>query len=201
MVNENKFLDATGVQHLWSKISMEDYPNNETLIAVINAIDESKADKDTLNDYYLKTEADNLHIEVLEYVDTEIAALVNAAPETLDTIGELAAAFKENQDMVQTLNEAVTYKKNIPNVITSAASNLLLSDNTEYYLTNISSLNLSYPNGNFEVWMNISLSSTGTIAITFPSSTSFIGVAPVFGNNQTWEISIKNGVTVCWRVK
>jgi hypothetical protein len=34
-----KFLDADGIQFLWSKISMEDYPNNETLIAVLNAID------------------------------------------------------------------------------------------------------------------------------------------------------------------
>ena len=42
----NKFLDEKGVQHLWSKISMEDYPNNETLIAVLNAIDETKANKD-----------------------------------------------------------------------------------------------------------------------------------------------------------
>ena len=40
-----KFLDYEGVKHLWSKISMEDYPNNETLMAVINAIDETKADK------------------------------------------------------------------------------------------------------------------------------------------------------------
>lgn len=44
----NKFLDEKGVQHLWSKISMEDYPNNETLIAVLNAIDETKANKDDL---------------------------------------------------------------------------------------------------------------------------------------------------------
>ena len=38
-----KFLDEKGVQYLWSKISMEDYPNNETLIAVLNAIDQTKA--------------------------------------------------------------------------------------------------------------------------------------------------------------
>jgi hypothetical protein len=38
-MEEKKFLDAEGVKHLWSKISMEDYPNNETLIAVLNAID------------------------------------------------------------------------------------------------------------------------------------------------------------------
>lgn len=41
-----KFLDEKGVQHLWSQLSLEDYPNNETLIAILNAIDETKADKD-----------------------------------------------------------------------------------------------------------------------------------------------------------
>lgn len=40
-----KFLDQKGVEYLWSKINMQDYPNNDTLIAVINAIDENKADK------------------------------------------------------------------------------------------------------------------------------------------------------------
>ena len=38
-------LDSNGLTHLWSKISMEDYPNNETLMAVINAIDQTKLDK------------------------------------------------------------------------------------------------------------------------------------------------------------
>ena len=39
-----KFLDYEGVKYLWSKINMQDYPNNETLMAVINAIDETKMD-------------------------------------------------------------------------------------------------------------------------------------------------------------
>jgi erythromycin esterase-like protein len=63
-----------------------------------------------LDNYYLKSEANNLHTEILDYVDNEVAALVNSAPETLDTIGELAAAFKENQDMVATLDAAITTK-------------------------------------------------------------------------------------------
>ena len=45
MSDIKKFLDYEGVKHLWSKINMQDYPNNETLMAVINAIDETKADK------------------------------------------------------------------------------------------------------------------------------------------------------------
>ena len=46
--NQKKFLDQKGVEHLWSKINMQDYPNNETLMTVINAIDETKADKSEL---------------------------------------------------------------------------------------------------------------------------------------------------------
>ena len=70
----------------------------------------SKADVASLDNYYLKSEANTLHIEILEYVDDEVAALVNSAPETLDTLGELAIAFEENKDMVETLNAAVTNK-------------------------------------------------------------------------------------------
>lgn len=45
-----KILNENGITYLWKKISLQDYPNNETLIAVLNAIDETKADKisDTL---------------------------------------------------------------------------------------------------------------------------------------------------------
>lgn len=43
-----KFLDKEGIKYLWNLISLQDYPNNETLIAVINAIDEEKADKNEI---------------------------------------------------------------------------------------------------------------------------------------------------------
>jgi len=39
-----------------------------------------------------------------EYVDTELANLVGTAPETLDTIEELATAFQENEDIIETLD-------------------------------------------------------------------------------------------------
>ena len=45
MSDIKKYLDIEGVAYLWSKLSMEDYPNNSTLVAVINAIDETKVDK------------------------------------------------------------------------------------------------------------------------------------------------------------
>lgn len=48
MADQKKFLDYEGIKHLWSKVNMQDYPNNETLMAVINAIDETKANKDEI---------------------------------------------------------------------------------------------------------------------------------------------------------
>ena len=53
---EKKFLDQFGLQYLWNKISLQDYPNNDTLITVLNAIDETKADKITLEKYLTKEE-------------------------------------------------------------------------------------------------------------------------------------------------
>ena len=46
MAIEKKFLDYEGLKYLWSKINMNDYPNNEFLMEVIEAIDETKADKE-----------------------------------------------------------------------------------------------------------------------------------------------------------
>ena len=43
-----KFLDVEGLKHLWSQISLQDYPNNDVLVAVINALDETKADRDEI---------------------------------------------------------------------------------------------------------------------------------------------------------
>ena len=44
------------------------------------------------------------------YVDEKIADLVGSAPETLDTLGELATALQENEDVINVLNQAITEK-------------------------------------------------------------------------------------------
>ena len=56
-------------------------------------------------DAYTKQETEDL-------IDDKIADLVNSAPETLDTLGELATALAENQDVVDTLNGAIGNKAN-----------------------------------------------------------------------------------------
>ena len=46
------------------------------------------------------------------YTDTKIADLINSAPTTLDTLGEIATAMEENADVVAALDAAVGTKAN-----------------------------------------------------------------------------------------
>lgn len=68
MAETKKFLDQEGVKYLWSKVAMEDYPNNETLVAVLNAIDETKADKDAVPDAY-KEYIESTHNDIQTFVN------------------------------------------------------------------------------------------------------------------------------------
>lgn len=87
-----KFLDQEGLSYLWKKLSLQDYPNNDTLVAIINAIDENKADKTT-------TEALQQAIDILNgtgdgsvkyTVADAVATIVAQAPEDFDTLKEIA---------------------------------------------------------------------------------------------------------------
>lgn len=43
-----KVLDADGIKVLFDLLSLQDYPNNDVLMAVINAIDTTKLDKNKM---------------------------------------------------------------------------------------------------------------------------------------------------------
>lgn len=47
------------------------------------------------------------------YTDTKIADLINGAPETLNTLGEIATAMANNQSVVEALEEAIGNKSNV----------------------------------------------------------------------------------------
>lgn len=97
-----KFLDQEGVQHLWSKINMQDYPNNETLMAVISAIDETKVDKNELigtNELTWDGVAlDNIQVEwYMHLVSYDI-------PEGFLYVQNGKGAWNNNSDSMITLN-------------------------------------------------------------------------------------------------
>ena len=86
-------------------------------------------------------------------------------------------------------------------LITTTDENITLADNTEYRLTNISTLTLSYPGVvNFECWMRLTFAASGTITVTLPADTKYIGTAPDFKNGETWELSFKDKVLAAQKV-
>ena len=82
----------------------------------------------------------------------------------------------------------------------TTGSNITLADNTEYRLTDVATLNLSYPTGNFECWMRLTFAASGDITVTLPTGTKYIGTTPDFKNGETWELSIKDGVVIAQKV-
>ena len=112
----------------------------------------------------------------------------------------VAAGYSGTEAQFNAALAGVSGKQDKATVITqSAPTAITLADNTEYYLTNVTSLALTYPSGNFECWLRITTASSGTITVTLPTST-YIGDAPTFDNGQTWELSIKDGVVVAGEV-
>ena len=72
--------------------------------------------------YETKSDASAKLTEAKSYADTQIATAVDGimgegAKEALDTIGELSAALTDNQDMISTLNSAITSKADKADVV------------------------------------------------------------------------------------
>ncbi len=55
---------------------------------------------------------DGTYEQSTKYTDKAISDLINGAPETLDTLGEIADAMAENADVVEALNAAIGTKAN-----------------------------------------------------------------------------------------
>lgn len=84
--------------------------------------------------------------------------------------------------------EPTTVTQDAPTAIT-------LADNTDYYLTDVSDLTITYPSGDFTCWLHVQMASSGTVAVSLPSST-YVGTMPSFGVGETWEVSIRNGTVI-----
>ncbi len=70
------------------------------------------------------------------YTDTRIAELINGAPETLDTLKEVADAISENASVVEALDEAIGTKANQSELDTHTGNSTIHITNTERSLWN-----------------------------------------------------------------
>ena len=83
---------------------------------------------------------------------------------------------------------------------TDVSETAWLTDNTEYRLADITTLTLNYPPDEFECWMRLTFAASGTITVTLPADTKYIGAAPDFKNGETWELSFKDKVLAAQKV-
>lgn len=90
--------------------------------------------------------------------------------------------------------------KAVSQTISYPGSNVTLEDNTEYRLTNVTTLNLTYPTGNFECWMRLSFAANGDATVTLPVDTKYLGAVPNFKNGETWELGFKDKVLAAQKV-
>lgn len=82
----------------------------------------------------------------------------------------------------------------------TGGGNITLADNTEYRLTDVTTLTLNYLARKFESWMRLTFAESGNITVTLPADTKYIGTAPDFKNGETWELSFKDGVLAAQKV-
>ena len=123
---------------------------------------------------------------------------------TLDRLSDLNGKLQYNgSDISITKNGVIAALGYTPEAVSaqvSTGSNITLADNTEYRLTDVTTLTLTYPTGNFECWMRLTFAASGNATVTLPTGTKYIGTTPDFKNGETWELSFKDGVVIAQKV-
>ena len=85
--------------------------------------------------------------------------------------------------------------------VLSAPTSVALSDECEYYLTDVGDISFTYPSDTyFECWIGLSLSSAESHTVTFPDDTSYIGGTPEWEVSAQYEISVKDKVVIIKKV-
>jgi len=123
---------------------------------------------------------------------------------TLDKLSDLNGKLQYNgSDISVTKNGVINALGYTPQAVSTkvtTGSNITLADNTEYRLTDVTTLTLTYPAGDFECWMRLSFAASGDITVTLPAGTGYIGSAPDFKNGEIWELSFKDKILAAQKV-
>lgn len=158
---------------------------------------------DTWDSYVESLEADSIKAKISADSSAQSLSLQTILNDTVYPAVEKAHEHNNKSvlDGLSDSNGILKYndKSIVPQKI-SEGSNITLADNTEYRLTNVTTLKLSYPVGDFECWMRLNFAASGTITVTLPADTKYIGTAPDFKNGETWELSFKDRILAAQKV-
>ena len=114
--NDNVFetVSITNDIELPDNLATKDYVAEEIEKIEIPTLPENVATKDYVAEEISKIEIPEItlpeNIATKQDITSAISDLVDTAPETLDTLGEIATALKNNDKIVDTLNEAIGKK-------------------------------------------------------------------------------------------
>ena len=116
MTDLNKYLDRDGVKHLWSKVSLQDYPNNETLVAVIDAIDETKANKEDVEFLFQKLNSDRT---LRFYCVEDVTIVVNGVSTVYPANSNVEMKFIENEvwEIIPTSDNSILALNGFPGAL------------------------------------------------------------------------------------
>lgn len=115
------------------------------------------------------------------YTDTRIADLINGAPTTLDTLGEIADAMAENKTVVDALNDAIGTKIDTvtgdPYIKTSKSGTIVTITHEDVARTNSTSTTSPAHGGTFTAVKSVSSDSKGHVTAVDTETVTL----PVYG--------------------
>ena len=158
---------------------------------------------DTWDSYVEPLEADSIKAKISADSSAQSSSLQTILNSTVYPAVEKAHEHS-NKSVLDGLSDSngVLYYNNKPIIAQKISEGpyITLADNTEYRLTDVTTLKLSYPVGDFESWMRLSFAASGDITVTLPAGTGYIGTAPDFKNGETWELSFKDKILAAQKV-
>ena len=142
----------------------------------------------------------NANLEGITTVKEALDGNVDALLEYNNMLGYVANELDQKVSLSDITPEAIGAKAVTTKV--STGDSFSMNDNTEYRLTNVTTLTLYAPHNrpHYECWFSLTFANSGTITVTLPTDMKYIGSAPDFNNGESWEMSIKDGVVIAQKI-
>lgn len=179
MGNDTRLSDARKASDVsaWAKASVKpSYSKSEVGLGNVDNTSDTSKPVSTAQ----QTAIDIAYVNANKYTDKKVADLIGSAPETMDTLEEVAAAIQENKDVETALNAAIGTKANQSELDTHTGNSTIhitASERTKWNVakthadsaharTDATKVEKSTTNG------NIKINGTETTVYTHPSGTN-----------------------------
>ena len=179
MGNDTRLTDARKASDVsaWAKASVKpSYSKSEVGLGNVDNTSDTSKPVSTAQ----QTAIDTAYANANKYTDKKVADIIGSAPETMDTLEEVAAAIQENKDVETALNAAIGNKANKTELDTHTGNSTIhitASERTKWNAakthadstharTDATKVEKSTTNG------NIKINGTETTVYTHPSGTN-----------------------------